>query len=106
MRGLARGLGLEVSVRTIQRIRRGEIAPVGVVSAVGGRRSMGRAGGREEAGDGPMLVLGERERAEIEAILRRAARASYLEFEGIKLELRPGEIAIRGLVYEPEEEYD
>jgi hypothetical protein len=53
-----------------------------------------------------VLVLGERERAEIEAILRRAARASYLEFEGIKLESRPGEIAIRGLVYEPEEEYD
>ena len=53
-----------------------------------------------------MLVLGERERGEIEAILRRAARASYLEFEGIKLESRPGEIAIKGLLYEPEEEYE
>jgi hypothetical protein len=55
---------------------------------------------------GPMLMLGERERGEIEAILRRAARASYLEFEGIRVESRPGEIAIRGLVYEPEEEYE
>jgi hypothetical protein len=53
-----------------------------------------------------VLMLGERERAEIEAILRRAAKASYLEFEGIKVELRPGEIAIKGLVYEPEEEYE
>ncbi len=94
----------------MQRIRGGEIAAVGAVSGV--RRGHGRSssvketGGRAERGEGPMLMLGERERAEIEAILRRAAKASYLEFEGIKLELRPGEIAIKGLVYEPEEEYE
>jgi hypothetical protein len=115
----ARELGLEVSRRTVQRIRGGEIAAVGAVS--GARRghrmrmrmrrsnsssSVKETRGRAERGDGPMLMLGERERAEIEAILRRAAKASYLEFEGIKLELRPGEIAIKGLVYEPEEEYE
>ena len=99
----------------MQRIRGGEIAAVGAVSGVrrGHRRrrsssssSVKETGGRAERGEGPMLMLGERERAEIEAILRRAAKASYLEFEGIKLELRPGEIAIKGLVYEPEEEYE
>ena len=108
----ARELGLEVSRRTVQRIRGGEIAAVGAVSGVGRghrrrrRSSVKETGGRAERGEGPMLMLGERERAEIEAILRRAAKASYLEFEGIKLELRPGEIAIKGLVYEPEEEYE
>ena len=105
-------LGLEVSRRTVQRIRGGERAAVGAVSGVrrghrGRRRSsVKERGGRAERGEGPMLMLGERERAEIEAILRRAAKASYLEFEGIRLELRPGEIAIKGLVYEPEEEYE
>ena len=113
----ARELGLEVSRRTVQRIRGGEIAAVGAASGVrrGHRRrrrrrssssSVKETGGRAERGEGPMLMLGERERAEIEAILRRAAKASYLEFEGFKLELRPGEIAIKGLVYEPEEEYE
>ncbi len=114
LRGGARELGLEVSRRTVQRIRGGEIAAVGAVSGVrrGHRRRRRRssgvkeAGGRAERGEGPVLMLGERERAEIEAILRRAAKASYLEFEGIKVELRPGEIAIKGLVYEPEEEYE
>ena len=100
-------LGLEVSRRTVQRIRGGEIGVVGVVSGVRRERSSeeGR-GAREDRGEGPLLMLGERERSEIEAILRRAAKASYLEFEGIKLESRPGEIAIRGLVYEPEKEYE
>ncbi len=107
LRGRAWELGLEVSRRTVQRIRRGEIGAVGVVSAVrGGRGSVEGRGERRERGDGPLLRLGEREREEIEAILRRAARASYLEFEGIKLESRPGEIAIKGLLYEPEEEYE
>jgi histidine kinase/DNA gyrase B/HSP90-like ATPase len=111
LRGGARELGLEVSRRTVQRILGGEIAAVGAISGV--RRGHGRwsssvkeTGGRAERGEGPVPMLGEQERAEIEDILRRAAKASYLEFEGIKVELRPGEIAIKGLVYEPEEEYE
>ncbi|MDQ3910555.1 MAG: hypothetical protein M3305_01970, partial [Actinomycetota bacterium] len=102
----AGGLGLEVSSRTIQRIRRGEIGAVSAVSGGHARRGEEGRGIRREARGGPVLVVGERERAEIEAILRRAARASYLEFEEIQLESRPGEVAIRGLVYEPEEEYE
>jgi hypothetical protein len=101
-------LGLEASRRTVQRIRRGEIAAIGAVTGVsrGSSSSSSVEGARGERGDGPMLIVGERDRREIEAILRRAARASYLEFEGIKLESRPGEISIKGLVYEPEEEYE
>ena len=104
-------MGLEVSSRTVQRIRRGEIGAVGVVSAVSkGRRGTKEKGARRDRSGGPMLgpvlMVGERERGEIEAILRRVARASYLELEGIKLESRPGEIAIKGLLYEPEEEYE
>ena len=107
LRRRAWGLGLEVSRRTVQRIRRGETGAVGAVSSVWrGRGGVEGRGERRDRGDGPMLVLGERERGEIEAILRRAARASYLEFEGIKLESRPGEFAIKGLLYEPEEEYE
>jgi hypothetical protein len=109
LKGRAGELGLEVSRRTVQRIRRGEIGAVGAVLGV--RRGAEETGARRDRGEGPMLMgpmlmLGERERGEIEAILRRAARASYLEFEGIRVESRPGEIAIRGLVYEPEEEYE
>jgi hypothetical protein len=107
LRGRARELGLEASRRTVQRILGGEIGAVGAVSGV--RRwgtGVKGTGARRDGGEGPLLVLGERERGEIEAILRRAAKASYLEFGGIKLEARPGEIAIKGIVYEPEEEYE
>ena len=106
LRGRAKGLGLGVSVRTIQRIRRGEIGPAGVVTPRAGTGGVGEGKTKREAGDGPVLALGERERAGIEDILRRAARENYLEFGGIQLESRPGEIAIKGRVYEPEEEYE
>ena len=55
---------------------------------------------------GPVLRLGEEERAGIADILRRAARAGYLEVEDLRFESRPGEISIRARVYEPEEEYE
>ena len=70
----------------------------------------GVAGGgkktRPGLGDGPVLALGEEERGAVAAILRRAARASYLEVGEIKLEVRPDEICMRARVYEPEEEYE
>jgi hypothetical protein len=53
-----------------------------------------------------MLALGSEEAAGIADILRRAARAGYLEIEDLKLESRPGEISLRARVYEPEEEYE
>jgi hypothetical protein len=99
----ASALGLEVSLRTVQRVLRGEREPLGRVA---GERKV--AAGRQRGGreDGPVLALGEQERASIADILRRAARASYLEVEGVTLESRPGEVHVRARVYEPEEEYE
>jgi hypothetical protein len=106
LREVALGLGLGVSVRSVQRILRGEVRPVEGVS--GRERGEGvrggRAVGRREGG--PVLELGEEESARIADILRRAARAGYLEVEGLRFESRPGEISLRARVYEPEEEYE
>ena len=52
------------------------------------------------------MQLGEEESARIEDILRRAARAWYVEVEELRFESRPGEISLRARVYEPEEEYE
>ena len=101
-------VGLDVSLRTVQRVLGGEVAPLSPVSdrsagaaASGKRKTVGGGG----AG-GPVLKLGEEETARIADILRRAARSGYLEIEDVKLESRPGEISVRARVYEPEEEYD
>jgi histidine kinase/DNA gyrase B/HSP90-like ATPase len=106
LREAAFGLGLGVSVRSVQRILRGEVRPVEDVS--GGERGTGargwRAVGRRDVG--PMLKLGEEESARIADILRRAARAEYMEVEELRFESRPGEISLRARVYEPEEEYE
>ena len=106
LREVAFGLGLGVSVRSVQRILRGEVRPVEGVSGgecgegVRGRRAAGRRDG------GPVLELGEEERARIADILRRAARAAYMEVEELRFESRLGEISLRARVYEPEEEYE
>jgi Histidine kinase-, DNA gyrase B-, and HSP90-like ATPase len=106
LREFALGLGLGVSVRSLQRIMRGEVRPVG---AIAGGRSSAEARGRRagvEAGRGPVLELEEEDRWRIADILRRAARAGYMEIEDVRLESRPGEISLRARVYEPEEEYE
>jgi hypothetical protein len=106
LRETALGLGLDVSVRSVQRILRGEVLPVEYVSGgegdevVRGRKVVGRRDG------GPILELGEEESARIADILRRAARARYMEVEELRFESRPGEISLRARVYEPEEEYE
>ena len=55
---------------------------------------------------GPCSGLGRRKVRGIADILRRAARAGYLEVEDLRFESRPGEISLRARVYEPEEEYE
>jgi hypothetical protein len=112
LRKKAADLGLGLSLRTVQRILRGEVRPLESVG-IGevGKDGPGRGPGREESGrgregDGPVLVLGEEERGEIAAILGRAVRAEYLEVEDVRFEARPGEISVRARVYEPEEEYE
>ena len=107
-RGLAEvadRLGLGLSLRTVQRVLRGEVAPLGPVSA-GEGREVARRGRGAVGGGGPVLALGEGEKAQIADILRRAARSGYLEIEDLKIEARPGEISLRARVYEPEEEYE
>jgi hypothetical protein len=108
----AAGLGLGLSLRTVQRILRGEVRPLASLGIGGagkdrpGQVESGRGSGRGRGGEGPVLVLGEEERGEIAAILGRAVRAEYLEVEDVRFEARPGEISIRARVYEPEEEYE
>jgi Histidine kinase-, DNA gyrase B-, and HSP90-like ATPase len=106
LQAVARGLGLDVSLRTAQRVWRGDVRPVGAVLAAGGGGSASERGTRRAGGEGPLLALGDEERGGIADILRRAARASYLEIGDLKLESRPGEIFLRARVYEPEEDYE
>jgi hypothetical protein len=97
------GLGLAVSLRTVQRVWRGEVMPVGEVSPakVGMEKGV-----RRGSDDGPVLAVGEEEKGAVADILRRAARASYLEIGELQLESRPGEISVRARIYEPEEDFE
>jgi hypothetical protein len=106
LREAALGVGLEVSLRTAQRVWRGDVGPAGAVTRVGRGGVSRRRVGRRVDGEGPLLSLGEDERGGIADILRRAARASYLELGDVELESRPGEISLKARVYEPEEEYE
>ena len=105
-------LGLELSLRTVQRVWRGEVMPVGAVSRAGlGEDTVRKKADRRriEDGtieDGPVLEVGEEERGAVADILRRAARAGYLEVGELELRTRPGEVYVRARVYEPEEEYE
>jgi hypothetical protein len=106
LREAALGLGLGVSVRSVQRILRGEVRPVEEVSGAERREGAGGRRAVERREGGPVLELGEEESARIADILRQAARAGYLEVEELRVESRPGEISLRARVYEPEEEYE
>ena len=106
LRELATRLGLAVSVRTVQRILRGEVEPLSPESGGGGGGKELRGARRGADDGGPVLPLGEEERARIADILGRAARAGFLEVEDVRFEVRPGEVSFRARVYEPEEEYE
>lgn len=109
LREKAGSLGLEVSLRTSQRVLAGEVEPAGGVGGMNGggtSSSGGRRGGVVPGGVGPILTLGDEELFELSVLLRRVARASYLDLFGLAAEARPGEILIKARVYEPEEEYE
>jgi hypothetical protein len=106
LRQRAVGLGLDVSLRTVQRVWREEVRPVGAVSPTKTGDAGGKKGERREFEGGPVLAVGEEERTAVADILRRAARASYLEVGELQLESRPGEVSVRARVYEPEEDYE
>lgn len=99
-------LGLVVSERTARRVLSGDIRAASEVAAgVAEIRERVRAHGRIGVG-GPILDVGDEYIAQVRAVLHRAARASYLELEGLAVERRPGEVVLRARVYEPEGEYD
>lgn len=104
----ARDLGLGVSLRTVQRILRGDIPGVPAVGEVAARERgiPDRRDSENSETGGPVLPLEEAEREEIAAILRRVARAGYLELAELEVEARPGEVYVRARVYEPEDEYE
>ena len=106
LRAAAEKLGLDLSLRTAQRVWRGQVRPLDAVEVPGGSAPAKERDERPVGGEGPVLALGDEERAAIADILRRAARASYLDLESLKLESRPGEISLRASVYEPEEDYE
>ncbi|MEW6635970.1 MAG: hypothetical protein AB1425_04055, partial [Actinomycetota bacterium] len=94
------------SRRTVRRVLAGEIEPARTVKAERDGRSRGGGKGSASGDGGAMLALSEEDGRRIEAILRRAADASYLEIVDFRLESRPGEIFVRARVSEPEEEYE
>lgn len=102
---ISQELGLEVSLRTVQRVLGCGIRPVAPVSrsGIGPRR---RGGVEVGSGSGVRVSIGREETGEIEAILRRIVRARYLEIGDLRVESRPGEISFRVPVYEVEEEYE
>ena len=111
MQEAALGLGLEVSLRTVQRVVAGGIHAAGEVTVggvsegrdvVGKKPSVAGRGGPE----GPILSLGSEDLAEVRAVLERAAGASYLELAGLDVEARPGEVVLRARVHEREDEYE
>lgn len=106
LREAAEALGLGVSVRSVQRILRGEIRPVGSISGDGRNEGMRSRSGVRVVGEGPVLSLGEQETARIADILSQLAGAQYMAIEDMRFESRPGEISLRARVYEPEEEYE
>ncbi len=107
----ALGLGLEVSLRTVQRVLGGGICAAGEVmvdSLSEGRDLVGEksAVARQDDPGGPILSVGAEDLAEIRAVLGRAAGSSYLELAGLVVEARPGEVILRARVYEQEDEYE
>ncbi len=107
-------LGLEVSLRTVQRVLAGAISAAGEVTVggvsegrdmVGGASEKPSVAGRDDPG-GPILSVGAEDLAEIRAVLGRAAGSSYLELAGLDVEARPGEVILRARVYEREDEYE
>ncbi len=106
VRGEMEGLGLELSSRTVRRIISGEVPAAELVVAGGGGGRAKSKNTRRNGTGGPILSVGAEDLAEIRAVLRRAARSSYLDLAEIELERRPGEVVLRALVYEPEEAYE
>lgn len=109
-------LGLKVSLRTVQRVVAGVIPPaeeVGRSGTMAGAAGGGHVSGhaqprpvRRAGSKGPILSVEVEDLGEIQSILQRVARASYLDLAGLDVEARPGEVILKAQIYEPEEEYE
>ena len=108
LREAARELGLEMSLRTVQRVIAQEVLAADEVVRSGAgaeQQAMRHAIGRNGAA-GPILSVGDEDLREIFTVLQRVARSSYLDLAGLDVEKRPGEVILRARVYEPEDEYE
>lgn len=102
-------LGGGLSRRTLQRARKGLVAPAErVVKREEATKSGGYFGAESEPARafGGRLTLEGRDLSQIRSIVERAAGESYLEVGEIGCESREGEIIIRARIYEAEEEYE
>ncbi len=83
-------------------------SPGGVSEGLSRSADTGGASGASSASPsaGPSFFVGGADRAEVEAALRRAAAASYLEVGAVKFQARPGGVVITATVHEPEDEYE
>ncbi len=99
-----KAVGLGVSLRTVQRIVRGELCALDPVSV--SRKQAGKGNGSVGSRRRASVSLGRDETVEIEDILRRILRSRYLEMGSLKVESRPGEIFFKAQVYELEDEYE
>ena len=99
-------VGLDVSVRTMQRILAGKISGVKRVEVL--RKDADQGLFEKKAGDFEAVVALPtlEEISGIRTILEGAARARYLEVGEIELKAERGAWVIRVPVYEPEEEYE
>ncbi|CAN5884080.1 hypothetical protein BH23ACT11_BH23ACT11_06180 [soil metagenome] len=105
---LAKQIGLDVSLRTMQRILRNEVVPAELVRARDSDSGTGGGSGEilwDDSGQA-RLDLTREEISRIAAILGEAARTRYMEVGELNVESRPGEIVMRSRVYEPEEQYE
>ena len=102
-------LGLGVSIRTAQRIVRGELGDARSITSMspdsnGGSKS--KAESKSPAKSGVNISLGNEEMDEIATILRRIVQARYLDMGELRVESRQGEISLKTYIFELEDEYE
>lgn len=104
-------LGLDVSVRTVQRVLAGDIGAVerAEISISPHQYTRNAVNSRDSGSSGGEVLVPElnlEEISEIRTILESAARARYLEIGEIEAEAGRGGWVLQVPVYEPEEEYE
>lgn len=105
------GLGLGVSLRTVQRILSGEIEearPLLPLASREGPKARGARGETHTSTDraGAGISLEAKEKGEIATILRRMVQARYLDMGELRVEVRPGEISFKAHIFDLEDEYE